>query len=316
MITAGVDLGGTKIQTVVLRDGTVVGQTRVPTPQTGVAQDVIDAIVRTVRESQAQAGPRSTVSSLGIGTPGEIDVDAGAVLLAANVPGFSERVDLGPSLSAALDGIQVRVDNDVRVAVLGEHTRGAGRPFRNMLGVWVGTGVGGGLILDGELHDGRGAAGEIGHLVVRPGGRTCSCGRKGCVEAYAGRARLEARARSLVARGQKTDLFRIMKARGQTRLSSGVYARALEKGDRMTRRLLEDAAWALGVGLASAQNLLDLEAIVVGGGLGDRLGRPFVDRIVHHMQPHLFARENPPLVLPTELGDLSGAVGAAVLAGG
>jgi glucokinase len=311
-----VDLGGTKIQTVVVRDGTVVGQVRVPTPQTGVAQDVIDAIARTVRESQAQAGPRSPIRSLGIGTPGEIDIEAGAVLLAANVPGFSERVELGPSLSAALDGIEVHVDNDVRVAVLGEHTRGAGRPFRDMLGVWVGTGVGGGLVLDGELHDGRGAAGEIGHLVVRPGGRTCSCGRKGCLEAYAGRARLEAHARALVARGRKTDLFRIMQARGQTRLSSGVYARALEKGDAMTRRLLEDAAWALGVGLASAQNLLDLEAIVVGGGLGDRLGRPFVDRIVHHMQPHLFSRDDPPLVLPTELGDLSGAVGAAVLAGG
>jgi glucokinase len=269
-----------------------------------------------VRESQAQAGGKRTLRSLGIGTPGRIDAETGTVMLAANVPGFAGHVQLGPQLSAALDGITVALDNDVRVAVLGEHTRGAGRPFRNMLGVWVGTGVGGGLVLDGELHDGRGAAGEIGHLVVRPGGRTCSCGRKGCVEAYAGRARLEARARALVGRGQKTDLFRIMKARGQTRLSSGVYARALEKRDAMTRRLIEDAAWALGVGLASAQNLLDLDAIVVGGGLGDRLGQPFVDRIVHHMQPHLFSRENPPLVLTTELGDLSGAVGAAVLAGG
>ena len=116
---------------------------------------------------------------LGIGTPGEIDAAAGVVMLAANVPGFGGRVELGPLLSAALGGVEIILDNDVRVAVLGEHTRGAGRPFRNMLGVWVGTGVGGGLILDGELHDGRGAAGEIGHTVVRPGGRTCSCGRKG-----------------------------------------------------------------------------------------------------------------------------------------
>jgi glucokinase len=107
-----------------------------------------------------------------------------------------------------------------------------------------------------------------------------------------------------------------MKARGQTRLSSGVYARALDKGDKVAQELIAEAAWALGVGLASAQNLLDLEAIVVGGGLGDRLGRPFVDRIVHHMQPHLFTPEAPPVVLPTELGDLSGAVGAAVMAGG
>jgi glucokinase len=315
-LTAGVDLGGTKIQTVLVRGGKVVAETRVPTPQTGHAQDVIDAIARTVRESQEQPGADGPIRRMGVGTPGEIDSSAGVVSLAANVPGFVDRVELGPLLSKALDGIEVLIDNDVRVAVRGEHVRGAGRPYRNMLGVWVGTGVGGGLVLDGELHGGRGAAGEIGHLVVRPGGRLCSCGRKGCLEAYAGRARLEVRARALVAKGQKTVLFRIMDARGQQRLSSGVYARALDKGDRMAKRLIEDAAWALGIGLASAQNVLDLEAIVVGGGLGDRLGKPFVDRIVHHMRPHLFTPESPPVVLPTELGDLSGAVGAAVLAGG
>jgi glucokinase len=315
-LTAGVDLGGTKIQTVLVRGGTVVAENRVPTPQTGQAQDVIDAIARTIRESQEQPGADGQLRRIGLGTPGEIDSKAGVVSLAANVPGFSERVELGPRLSQALDGVPVVIDNDVRVAVRGEHVRGAGRPYRNMLGVWVGTGVGGGLVLDGDLHGGRGAAGEIGHLIVKPGGRLCSCGRKGCLEAYAGRARLEARARALVAKGEKTILFRIMDARGQTRLSSGVYARALDKGDRMAKALIEEAAWALGIALASAQNLLDLEAIIVGGGLGDRLGKPFVDRIVHHMQPHLFTPEEPPVVLPTELGDLSGAVGAAVLAGG
>ena len=107
-----------------------------------------------------------------------------------------------------------------------------------------------------------------------------------------------------------------MKKRGRDRLSSGVYARALAKGDKMAKQLIDDAAWALGVGIASAQNLLDLEAVIVGGGLGDRLGRPFVDQIVEEMTPHLFANDKPPVVLPTELADLSGAVGSAVLAGG
>jgi glucokinase len=179
----------------------------------------------------------------------------------------------------------------------------------------VGTGVGGGLILNGKLREGRGAAGEIGHVVVKPGGRLCSCGRRGCLEAYAGRTSMERRARALVKRGRKTQLFRIMKKRGRQRLSSGVYARALAKGDKMAKQLIDEAAWALGVGIASAQNLLDLEAIVVGGGLGDRLGQPFVDQIVEQMTPHLFA-DDPPVILRTELGDLSGAVGAAVLAGG
>ena len=127
---------------------------------------------------------------------------------------------------------------------------------------------------------------------------------------------MERRARSLVKRGHKTSLFKIMKKRDRNRLSSGVYARALAKDDRMTKKLLGDAAWALGIGIASAQNLVDFEAIIVGGGLGDRLGQPFVDQVVERMTPHLFEPHRPPEVLRTELGDLSGAVGAAVLAGG
>lgn len=312
-ITAGVDLGGTKIQTVVLREESVVGSSRVLTPQTGVPGDVIDAIVGTIRASLEEAGASTTdLDGIGIGTPGMIDTDAGATLLVGNIPGFLDRVALGPLVSKELDGARVVIGNDVSVGVLGEYRRGAGRPFENLLGVWVGTGVGAGLILGGKLHDGRGAGGEIGHAVVQPGGRRCSCGRRGCLEAYAGRARMERRARKLVKRGHKTSLFRIMQEGGRERLSSGVYARALAEGDRMTQKLIDEATWALGIGLASAQNLLDLEAIIVGGGLTDRLGQPFVDQVVEQMTPHLFVPDNPPAVVRTELGDLSGAVGAAV----
>ena len=316
-VTAGVDLGGTKIQTVVLRDHEIAGSCRVLTPQTGVAGDVIEAIAGTIRESLERAGAdQPDLGGIGIGTPGEVDAKSGVVSLAANVPGFSGRVELGPLVSKALGGVKVTVDNDVRVGVLGEHRRGAGRPYQNLLGVWVGTGVGGGLILEGKLREGRGVAGEIGHVVVKPGGRLCSCGRRGCLEAYAGRSSMERRARALAGSGQKTVLFHIMEKKGRQRLSSGVYASALSKGDKMTRQLIDDAAWALGVAIASAQNLVDLEAVIVGGGLGDRLGRPFVDQIVEEMTPHIFASDMPPVVLPTELGDLAGAVGSAVLAGG
>jgi glucokinase len=316
-LTAGVDLGGTKIQTVVLDKKKVAGSSRMLTPHTGKPGDVIDAICTTVRASLEQASATDRdLTAVGIGTPGEIDTEAGAVLLAANIPGFTERVELGPLVSKELGGVQVKVDNDVRVAVLGEYKRGAGRPYKNLLGVWVGTGVGGGLIIDGELHDGRGAAGEFGHTVVRPGSRRCSCGRRGCVEAYAGRACMERRAHELSEDGEETDLFRIMKKRGREYLSSGTYAHALKQGDAMTNTLIHQATWALGVGIASAQNLLDLEAIILGGGLSDRLGQPFVDRVTEQMAPHLFVPDKPPAVLGTELKDLSGAVGAAVLAGG
>ena len=143
----------------------------------------------------------------------------------------------------------------------------------------------------------------------------CSDGRRGHLEAYAGRGRIEAEARRRVDEGAETILFTLMERKGRTRLTSGVIARALERDDAMTTELIEDAVWALGIALSNAQNLLDLQAIIIGGGLGDRLGRPFVDRIAEAMQPRLFVPERAPRMLTTELGDLAGAVGAAALAG-
>jgi glucokinase len=314
--TAGVDLGGTKIQTVVLAGRRVVGSARVPTPQTG-ADDVIDAMLGAVRDVAAQAGiDPAALGAVGIGAPGHVDLGAGTVSDSPNVAGFERAVPLGARISEALGGVPVRVDNDVRVATWGEFKLGAGRTFRNLIGVFVGTGVGGGLILEGRLRVGRGAAGEIGHTVVKHGGRPCGCGRQGCLEAYAGRRSMEATARRWAARGRKTDLFEIQRARGRPNVTSGVFAAALDKHDAVAEELIKDAVWALGTGLASAQNLLDVEAFVLGGGLGDRLGAPFVARIEAEMRPHLFVQERPPAMLTTELGDLGGAIGAAVRARG
>lgn len=317
-VTVGVDLGGTKIQSAAVRARKVAGSYRTATPQTGT-DDVAAAIIESVQKGLAEAGAAlSDLRAVGIGAPGQIDRTAGTVASSPNLPGFqaAQPVDLGPRVSKGLGGVPVTLDNDVRVAILGEYRRGAGRPFKDVLGVWVGTGVGGGLILDGALREGHGAAGEIGHTIVKPGGRMCSDGRRGHLEAYAGRGRIEARARSLVKQREKTVLFQIMKKKGRARVSSGVIADALEQKDKMTRSLIDDAVWALGVALASAQNLLDLEAIMIGGGLGDRLGAPFVARVAKQMQPKLFVPDRPPAMLTTEFGDLSGAVGAAVLAGG
>jgi len=317
-ITVGVDVGGTKIQSAAVRAQKVVGGHRLATPQTG-AKDVATALADAVAKALADAGAQVTdLRAVGIGAPGAIDTEAGTVASSPNLPGFqaAEPVPLGPMVADALGAVPVKLDNDVRVAILGEWKRGAGRGYRNLLGVWVGTGVGGGLVLDGKLYQGQGAAGEIGHTIVKPGGRVCSDGRRGHLEAYAGRGQMEVQARRLVKEGHKTDLFEIMAKRGRTRLSSGVWAVALEKKDKMARELVDEAVEALGVGLASVQNLLALEAIVIGGGLGDRLGPTFVDRIREAMGPLLFVPEQPPTLLSSEFRDLSGAVGAAVLAGG
>jgi glucokinase len=314
----GVDVGGTKIQSAAMRAKQVVGVHRLPTPLTG-AKDVVAAIGEAVAKALADGGAQPTdLDAVGMGVPGAIDTEAGTVSSSPNLPGFQATgpVPLGAMVAEALGGVPVRLDNDVRVAILGEWRRGAGRGYRHLLGVWVGTGVGGGLVLDGRLYEGQGAAGEIGHTIVKPGGRVCSDGRRGHLEAYAGRAQMEAHARHLMKECHKTELFEIMEKKGRTRLSSGVWAAALEKHDKMARELIDEAVWALGTGLASVQNLLALEAIVIGGGLGDRLGPPFVDRIRDEMRPLLFVPERPPAMLSSEFGDLSGAVGAAVLAGG
>jgi glucokinase len=310
---AGVDLGGTKIQAVTVVSGAVVGQARHLTPNTG-AVEVMDEIVLSIKDALADAGVApSDLRAIGIGTPGAVDRATGHVSRAPNVAGFVDEVALGPTVRAAFDGTPVMVENDVRAAVMGEFRQGAGRPFRDLLGVFVGTGVGGGVILEGKLRRGQGNAGEIGHTVVKPGGRRCGCGRLGCLEAYAGRLSIEHTARHRVEKGQKTKLFEIMERKGRDRVTSSVIADALDQNDRMTMELIDEAVEALGIALANAQNLLEFEAIIVGGGLGDRLGRPFVDRVEGAMTTNLRSPNQPPLVLPTELGDLSGAVGATVL---
>jgi glucokinase len=133
------------------------------------------------------------------------------------------------------------------------------------------------------------------------------------MEAYAGRGSMELRARARHKRGAKTDLFHIMRDRGRDRLTSGVWARALDRDDPLATELMDDAVAALGAGVASVQNVLDVEAIVIGGGLGIRLGEPYAERIRDAMMPHLFVDGDPPAVSVAALGDLGGAIGAALL---
>ena len=168
----------------------------------------------------------------------------------------------------------MRIGNDVDVATNAEFKLGAGKPYDSILGVFWGTGVGGGLILDGKPWTGRGAAGEIGHMVVKEGGRRCPCGRYGCMEAYAGRGAMEARARKRQEGGANTKLFEIMEERGRDRLTSGIWERALDHHDELAEELIDEALDALGAGVASAVNLLDIEAVIIGGGLGRALRRP------------------------------------------
>jgi glucokinase len=313
-LCGGIDLGGTKIQTAIVGDdGEVLGQSRRPTPTQGAPSDVADAMADALREAADAAGVETgSLDGIGVGSPGRVDDAAGTITGAKNLPDWDGSFDMRSALENAC-GAAVSLGNDVQVATDGEFALGAGRPYQSLLGVFWGTGVGGGIVLDGKPWIGRDAAGEIGHVVVKLDGAMCPCGRRGCVEAYAGRWAMELRARRDVENGEKTVLFKIMEERGRTRLTSGVWSRALDRGDAMAQRLLDRAVRALGAGIASSVNLLDVEAVIIGGGLGLRLGEPYVERIREAMMPHLFADANPPAVELAALGDLGGAIGASLL---
>jgi glucokinase len=313
-LRGGIDLGGTKIQAVVL-DGRneVRGQARSSTPRQGPAA-VAAAMAETLRAAVESAGaaPGQLVAA-GVGAPGAVDFATGDVSHSGNIPGWAGTFALGATLTADL-GVPVRIGNDVDVATEAEYRLGAGKGYRSVLGVFWGTGVGGGLVLNGQRWSGRGAAAEIGHVVVQLDGLPCPCGRRGCLEAYAGRGAMEARARAAHAAGRKTTLFEIMARRGKERLASGVWQDALDAGDGLAVELIDQAMAALAAGVGSANNLLDVDVIILGGGLGTRLGQPFADRLAREMLPHTFVSDRPPPVLVASLGDLGGAVGAALAA--
>jgi glucokinase len=313
----GIDLGGTKIQAVVVDERyRVLGDARAPTPTSGGPPDVVAAMAGAMRDAAQAAGAEiSGLAAVGVGSPGAIDDAAGTVTSARNLPGWAGTFPMRDALEHEL-GVPVTLGNDVNVATDAEFHLGAASEFRSLLGVFWGTGVGGGIVLDGKAWIGRGAAAEIGHVVVEIGGAKCPCGRRGCMEAYAGRGAMEQRARKLVDEGRKTALFKLMEERGRPRLTSGIWKRALEREDELAHELVDRAVRALGAGVASAVNVLDVEAVVIGGGLGLKLGEPYAERIRHAMQPHLFVSDRPPAIRLAGLGDLGGAQGAALLAAG
>jgi glucokinase len=314
VLRGGIDLGGTKIEAIVVNSRQkVLGSSRRPTPTSGGPADVATQMAEAMTEAAKAAGTTTAaLGGVGVGSPGTIDPGKGTVTSARNLPGWDGSFDLAGALRKPL-GTDVFLGNDVAVATWAEFKLGEGKPYSSLLGVFWGTGVGGGLVIHSKPWHGRGAAGEIGHMVIKRDGRQCPCGRKGCMEAYAGRAAMEATARKEADKGQKTHLFKIMEEREKTRLTSSVWWHAVEHEDKLAVKLIDEAIEALGAGIASAANLLDPEAIVIGGGLGVRFGEPYVERIRQAMHPHLFNDADPAPVKLVALGDLGGALGAALL---
>lgn len=306
MCVAGVDVGGTNI-TVGSVDDTnrVVRRDKRDTPEQ--ADQALELIVEMVRGL-------GDVRAVGVGIPGLVSAD-NRVLTTPNLHGWDEQFDLVAQLQDALDGTPVWLGNDADVGLLGEWTAGAAHGVQDVLGIWWGTGVGGSLILGGRPYrGGAGLAGEFGHMVVQPHGAMCGCGRRGCVEAYLGRRMMTAAAAAEADAGRATVLFDIMRDKGKSAPTSSVWRDALKQGDEIATQLLDTGIEMLGVALGSTLNLLDVDLVVLGGGMVGKLGKQIAERAREQADRWTLHPRSDRRFLVSQLQDDAGVVGAAALA--
>lgn len=306
MKTVGVDVGGTKIlcRLVDPKTGKAKGRVKAPTPKAG-PDSVLDKIVECVDKLD----PDREAEAIGVGFPGVVHPN-GTVVACANVVGWDSPVDVVDRLEDRLER-RVVVGNDVSLGALGEHRYGAGRGYKNLLAVFVGTGVGGGIVLNNKLHIGEtGLAGEIGHLTVEVGGRVCACGGLGHLEAYAGKAGLEAQLRELAEAGQVSGLFERIQ---DGSLKSKQLGEAIEAGDPVAVALIAQAADRLAFAVSSLATALDIKRVVFGGGVASRLGEPYLAQIRQSASFTTFGGGEIELVLAQRIDDAV-ALGAGVFA--
>ncbi len=315
-LTIGFDLGGTKMHAAAVdAQGHVLHAERQKTVAGDGPDAVIDRMIGLCVRVRGELGARGAdLRAVCVGVPGGVDDERGFVDTAPNL-GWRD-VPLGARLSEAL-GLRVFLDNDVRVAVLGEHAYGVGKGTRTMVGIFVGTGIGGGIVVGHHAHHGgRGVAGEIGHMTLLPHGPRCGCGKRGCAEALASRTAMEREVRRLIKKGWESKIPRLMKKADTDTLTSSVIERALDIDDDVMRKVLKDAQYDLGLLAGNLANALDPEVIVVGGGIAERLGERFVAPIRDHAYTHFLVQRDREKVriVATELKDLGAPLGAAFLA--
>lgn len=306
----GIDLGGTNMQIgVVDGEGAVIGRAKKKTRAAEGFKAVVGRMAEGVEEACKDAGvPMRTLAGIGIGAAGAVDPKTGVVLQAPNLRWTN--APLARILSNHT-GRPVFVTNDVRAAVIGEHAHGAGKGASHVLAVWLGTGIGGGLILDNRLYSGFfNTAGEVGHMTLIPGappaGRSFehNCSRSAIADRIV--RLIRAGRQSIVSRLTEGDLSEV-KAR--------VIADAYRRNDALVREVVDDAAKYIGVAVASINSAISLQRVVLGGGLTEAMGEPLVRlvRAAHHeaVFPHILRKTE---IVKTRLEDEAGIVGAAVFA--
>ncbi len=313
-LMVGIDLGGTKMMAAALDErGKVVASRKLMTQPNLGAEGVTGEIAKLVAKMIKGVKP-GKVAGVCVGAPGAMDPQGGIVYHAPNL-GWKQ-YPLSKNLGKKL-GIPVTIDNDVNVGAVGEFALGAGRGARNLVAIFVGTGIGAGIIINGRLfHGSFGAAGEVGHVRMTSNGPLCGCGGRGCAEALASRSAMERLIRRSIQMGRESIIPRLLEEKGKEKITSSIIQRALEAGDAVTLEVYERTQHRLGVLVADVINLLDPDTVVIGGGIAERMGEHFVGPIREVAFQHIMRAEGASQirVVPTVLKELAGAVGAAVLA--
>jgi glucokinase len=310
----GIDLGGTKILAgVVSGDHRILGRAKRTTPAKEGGPAILAAMIGCVDDALAAAGfKREMIAAAGIGSPGPLDVTSGVILFSANLN--VRNFPIGPEIATAL-GRPVLVRNDVRVGGYAEYRLGAGRGYRDLIVVFVGTGIGGCLIEGGEIVAGAtGNAGEVGHMIIKAGGPRCGCGARGCLEALASKTAIARRVDKAVRKGLPTVLGEKM-ARKAGRLKSRDLAEAIMAEDLVALKEVQRAAHFLGIGLGSLINVFGPEIVIIGGGVAGALGDPYVERVRASARAQAITDPQGKIRIDrAALGDDAGILGAALLA--
>jgi glucokinase len=305
----GIDIGGTNlvVGTVAENGSEVLGLVSEPTRVERGPEAIIDRIAALARDSMAAAGARE-ILGVGIGAPGPLDRKAGMVLLTPNL-GWTN-TPLRDRLAGAL-GLRAALDNDANCAIFGEWWRGAARGASHVVGLTIGTGIGGGIVLDGRIYHGASdIAGEIGHMTIDSTGRRCKCGNYGCLEAYASGPAIAARAVEGIEAGAETALPTYV--RGDLSLiTAQVVYEAANDGDAFALEVVRDTAKFLGAGVANVINIFNPGVVVICGGVtlaGDRLFVPLRGEVSRRaFKPAVQVCR----IVPGDLPGTAGVVGAA-----
>jgi glucokinase len=311
----GVDLGGTKIFAGVFNPALeCLATTKVSTKAQRGPDAVIERIARSVQDVVDEADLNlKQIGAVGIGAPGAVDGESGSVIFAPNLTGWKD-VPLKKELEKHL-GVPVVVENDANISVVGVHEAELKGKPRSVVGIFVGTGIGGGLILNGELYSGfNHTAGEIGHMVIDVNGPKCGCGNKGCFEAVASRTAIFQRIKAGIKDGEKTLLTEML-GDDLEDLRSNDLRKAIRRGDKFVEKVIEQAAEYIGLGVANLVNVLGPEVVVLGGGVMEALADEMMNVIIKTAKEHAMPGTLKGVeIIASKLGDNAGITGAAVLA--